>query len=291
MWPAAFSNGKRVLEVCVHRRNPKAIRSSEGQTFQIEIYTDIKQTECVSFPLRVRRNINNPRESTFLQPISKWLQHCNEQHSGCWSGEVALPSRVLDVGITPESDDQIRLYATEGETVPYACLSYCWGKALPLRTTQKTYQNRKSGILFHNLPRTLQNAVTVARALGIKYIWVDALCIIQDSQEDWETQSSNMAAIYKNAYIVIATDISEDCNRRFLPRRSAGQSERILTNVTESDNSTCIIYGRRTRGHRDPLKCRESYSENSIRPLGERAWALQEEVLASRTIHFADTEL
>ncbi len=73
-----------------------------------------------------------------------------------------------------ESDDSISLYVSRGETASYACLSYCWGDALPLRTTQSAYRDRQDGIMFHHLPRTLQDAVIVTRALGIKYLWIDA---------------------------------------------------------------------------------------------------------------------
>ena len=124
-----------------------------------------------------------------------------------------------------------------------------------------------------------------------------------------------MAAIYKNAHVVIAADISTDCNSGFLPRQSRAEDalERILAKVTDSNNGTrCVIYGRKLREHKDALRSRvsetigfvedELYWEGEMihrkdvtrgftRPLAERAWTLQEEVIASRTIHFAHDKM
>ncbi|KAK3305979.1 heterokaryon incompatibility protein-domain-containing protein [Chaetomium strumarium] len=297
LWPIAYRQEERqTLEVSVHTLHPKRrnwwYSESHGQTTSIVIYTDIEGRECTIIPIPIRRSTCNPRELTFLRPISRWLQVCTQDHSGCWSEGVPLPARVLDVSVATDSDDRVSLYASRGETGVYASLSYCWGDALPLRTTQSTYRDRQNGISFHQLPRTLQDAVTVTRALGIKYLWIDALCIVQDSQEDWEIQSSNMAAIYKNAYVVIAADIAKDCNSGFLPRKSQQTSERVLAKVaSSSDDSECVIYGRVLRKHGGAESSSGGFSAESIRPLGERAWTLQEEVLASRIIHFAHDEL
>ncbi|KAF2827045.1 hypothetical protein CC86DRAFT_291575, partial [Ophiobolus disseminans] len=129
------------------------------------------------------------------------------------------------------------------------------------------------------LPKALQDAVVVTRGLGIRYLWIDVLCIIQDSPDDWQVESSNMAAIYSNAYIVISADFSADCHARFLPRKSRNGSpgERALVKVTEPNDSTFIVYRRPQHGHPHPL-------DSSM-------FTLQEEVLASRIVHFAESEL
>ena len=100
-----------------------------------------------------------------------------------------------------------------------------------------------------------------------------------------------MAAIYRNAYIVIAADVSKDCDTRFLPRMLRLQREKALVEFTEPDGSSFVIFGHSddNRGHPQLLKARGLFK--GLRPLGERAWALQEEVLASRIVHFTSHEL
>jgi hypothetical protein len=89
---------------------------------------------------------------------------------------------------------------TDKEPQPYLALSYCWGpKAPSLKTTKSNYAHLKSSISYHTMPKAYQDTVRVARALGVKYIWIDALCIIQDDISDWETESKMMAEIFENA--------------------------------------------------------------------------------------------
>jgi hypothetical protein len=78
----------------------------------------------------------------------------------------------------------------------YIALSYCWGTAQHFTTTSANLARMKERIHWDELPQTIKDAVTITRALGIQYLWVDALCIIQDSQEDWEAESKKMADVY-----------------------------------------------------------------------------------------------
>jgi hypothetical protein len=86
---------------------------------------------------------------------------------------------------------------------------------LPLTTTLATLAEQKKGILYGQLPKTFQDAIAIVRQLHMQYFWIDALCIIQDSEEDWETESSRMADIYRKSYLAIAaasaTNSREGC--------------------------------------------------------------------------------
>lgn len=73
---------------------------------------------------------------------------------------------------------------------------------------------------FDDLPKTFQDAITVCVALDIEYVWIDALCIIQDSAEDWAVQGSKMAQIYSNCAITIGPDIAANTRAGFLKMRS-----------------------------------------------------------------------
>src|ERR1700728_2692842 len=85
-----------------------------------------------------------------------------------------------------------------------AALSYCWGTDKVLKTTRNSLDQFTKEIDLVVLPRTFQDAVTVARKLSIQYLWNNSLCILQDSTEDWETESAKMGYYYERAFITIA---------------------------------------------------------------------------------------
>jgi Heterokaryon incompatibility protein (HET) len=83
----------------------------------------------------------------------------------------------------------------------YAALSYRWGKDVSFTTTKATLDSRKTSMALSDMPKLFQDAIQVLRCLNIKYLWIDALCIIQDSKEDWERESSRMLQVYEDCGI------------------------------------------------------------------------------------------
>jgi len=86
----------------------------------------------------------------------------------------------------------------------YIALSHCWGPNQIITTTKATLQSRKAGIDLSMLSQVFRDAILVARRLHIRYLWIDSLCIIQDDEKDWQTESAKMASIYKDALLTIA---------------------------------------------------------------------------------------
>jgi len=138
----------------------------------------------------------------------------------------------LDVspgGVTLSLQD-IRLVETAGLQnvdvsqpcgIRYVALSYCWGSPRPrILTTTSNLESQHKGIRFQELPKCLQDAVTVARGLEIRYLWIDALCIIQDDDNDWSREAGTMSEVYQNAYVTIAAAASESFDEGFLNTRS-----------------------------------------------------------------------
>ncbi|KAK5659383.1 hypothetical protein OQA88_1476 [Cercophora sp. LCS_1] len=117
--------------------------------------------------------------------IRDWIDDCTATHSGCHQEpDTELPTRVLDVGGEQFSDVRLCIPRDHGVSVGrYAALSYCWGTVPCLKTTTDTLSAHAQNIPFHALPGTIQDAVRIARTLGLPYLWVDALCIIQGSDE------------------------------------------------------------------------------------------------------------
>lgn len=129
-----------------------------------------------------------------------------------------------------------RLHISNGEYGPYIALSYCWGSTNPAVTTRHNLKERVKEIPFSDLPRTVHDAITVTRRLGIRFLWVDVLCIAQDSinGEDWVHESSRMADIYGNAYLTIVD----------LPRAEAGTKNIIIQSSMDNFCLSRRIYSR-----------------------------------------------
>jgi len=127
------------------------------------------------------------------------------------------------------------LQTSRGQRGRYAALSYCWGDSLPLETTTTNLQAHESAIGFEKLPQTLQDAVMVVRYLGIRYVWIDCLCILQDSKADWEREAARMADIYSNAYLTLAASRAKHCGEGFLGTRNIDPSLRAC--IEDEDGS------------------------------------------------------
>jgi hypothetical protein len=122
--------------------------------------------------------------------INDWITECTEEGSDylCNTFETSeLPKRVVDVGI---DDNTVRLVEPIGETDTYIRLSHCWGLEQIITTTGATIDYRKGGIVWSDLSQTFQDAIILTWRLGFRYIWIDSLCIIQDSAEDWQIESA-----------------------------------------------------------------------------------------------------
>ncbi|KAH7410686.1 heterokaryon incompatibility protein-domain-containing protein [Cadophora sp. MPI-SDFR-AT-0126] len=254
---------------------------------EILLYTQFGQPRC-SWPIvGAGRELARCRRSTYLSVVSEWLRSCHEDHDDCPKGDTPLPTRVLEVGDI--GSDWCRLRISDGRVSSYAALSHCWGGAVSARTTGENLKDRQSSISFDELPKTFQDAVTVTRDLGLHYLWIDALCIVQDDQSDWEQESGKMTDVYQNAYVVIGADMSVDSNGGFLDLlrerdRKSGAPVAFIADEGVTVHARADIF------HRNPCP----FFNNGRwvgQPLARRAWTLQEQILATRMIHFTDDEL
>ncbi|KAF2183944.1 HET-domain-containing protein [Zopfia rhizophila CBS 207.26] len=190
-----------------------------------------------------------------------------------------LPTRVLD--LEPSSDADICLYESQGEKAPYACLSHCWGGFQPLKTTldPNTLSKFQREICWTDLPKTFQDAVAFARRLSIRYLWIDSLCIIQDNDDDWKTQSALMAEIYQNSLVTLAASASRGPNDGLFHNAKPTYISRELSSITQQPNHY-FIYARSRLLHQKVLL-----------PLMGRGWVFQERLLSPRFLHFGRDEL
>ena len=103
--------------------------------------------------------------------------------------------------------------------VKYVALSHCWGKIPILTTTSNNLSVHLDGVPFEALPRNFQDAAVITCTMGMEYLWIDSLCILQDSKEDWERESAMMGQVYQNASFTIEADSSTNAHEGILHER------------------------------------------------------------------------
>lgn len=208
--------------------------------------------------------------------VNQLMNECTHHHPQCEAPRiVSLPTRILDV--KADSDSLIFPLESNGRQGKYATLSYCWGGPQKTGATEGNWEELTRGILVSTLPKTIQDAVTITRKLGLQYLWIDALCIKQNSKEDWDLESSRMASIYGNAAITIAAAGGSDSDAGCFTQGNSTNNQEIDTFEMKLPNgnigSVCIsVQG-------DYLPSQD--------PLNGRAWALQERLLSPRLLVYS----
>ncbi|PVH81483.1 HET-domain-containing protein [Cadophora sp. DSE1049] len=218
-----------------------------------------------------------------------WLEQCWLNHHECPSPNLTtnswpkLPDRVIDLAhyhFPPDAkSSKISVVDTETLTGGYVALSYRWPENVDESCvlSRSTLSRFSGGILASDIVTEIQDACTLTKGLGIRYLWVDALCIIQGSGGDWHVQAEKMASIYKNAVLTI-TEVDHT------PLSVAAEQKHLLLNDTELAASTRPF----DSSNPESIYLWLSESGNFVsRPDGEldtRGWAYQEQLLSSRII-------
>lgn len=248
--------------------------------------------------------ITNANSAKFVQPsacrtdshssldqVRAWLDNCFRRHGPCHDSkmEIApyrrLPTRLIDTGIL-EEDWSIRLVdgSQLNEKTQYIALSHCWGGRCPITLTKQTASLFARHIEASTLPKTFSDVTWLARELGIRYLWIDALCILQDSEEDWRIESSRMLEVYSFAALTVAATASQNAHEGLFFTRSclAISPSRIGIDWEGRPGRTLVVYHPKTLS-------RSSMVETA--PLSQRAWALQERLLSQRVLHCSRDQL
>ncbi|KAF9775389.1 hypothetical protein IL306_006506 [Fusarium sp. DS 682] len=153
---------------------------------------------------------------SYITLTRDFLERCTKSHPVCeFEGTYEMPTRVVDVG---NEGDRPRLVVTGPDMKEkYLALSYCWGPATDTFTlNHHTMEGMLKGIDESRLVAAHRDTIAVSRQLGIRYIWIDALCIIQGDKEDWECESKLMARVYGNATLTITAGRSGDARNSFI---------------------------------------------------------------------------
>ena len=221
----------------------------------------------------------DPLSISSIARMKHWVARCDSNDANCKVQETALPTRVLDV----KDSQKLRLCETGGRLGAYTALSHCWG--LPNKTfltTHETIADMKAGFTIEHAPATFRDAISITRCLGIRYLWIDSLCIIQRDTADWSNEAARMGSVYANAYLTIAAANAKDDNDGFVQLRSdALTSLRIIS----STGNSAQVY---LQTQHDGINVKAHNVED---PLDTRGWALQEQRLSRRSLRFGSTEM
>ncbi|KAF8851777.1 HET-domain-containing protein [Acephala macrosclerotiorum] len=255
--------------------------SLQAPRLDIEIYSP-KGFPLAWQNLPILKDINpDPASDESFDLVKSLLVNCNEKHDLCKRSSPFLPKRVLDVEHSP---NVIKLVETEPNSMePYVALSYCWGPNPNFTTTLSSLDERKFGIEILSLPKALRDAVTWTRRLGVRYLWIDALCIIQDSKEDWEIESAKMASIYEQAYVTVCGASSPACDQPFLVKRDRSS----LTVECLNDNGQPTI----VKARKLPRTGLHDWSGGLPDVWDMRSWTMQEKILSTRLVSYSGEEI
>lgn len=220
--------------------------------------------------------------------IERWLNRCLQGHPTCdYQHDEAkfIPSRLLELHTISFEKKMFRVVERQ-QIQPeerYITLSHCWGSTPSnpnLILLKDTFQSLGEYQPLSVLPKTFRDAFTIIERLRIRYIWIDRLCILQDSAEDWQRESAAMGQVYRNAFLGIsALSSSNDAGGCFFSRDSAKVAPSIV-NIRVDDSSDPKPF--RFRGEKGWPLPRKFKQE----PLPKRGWILQERLLCPRVLHF-----
>jgi len=172
----------------------------------------------------------NARSVETLKLAKQWVDSCSGDHQECrlFEGdqEPLLPTRLID--ISDYEHGTARLISSDGRRGKWVAISHRWGNKPVFTLCQSNIKTLKRGIAITTLPATFKDAITITKHIGIQYLWIDSLCILQDSPIDWQTEAAKMPEIYQNAYLTIGSAATGDPNGGILVERAwASRSQGI----------------------------------------------------------------
>ncbi|KAI0490385.1 hypothetical protein F4859DRAFT_520201 [Xylaria cf. heliscus] len=261
------------------RQNGSVVGICDGPDL-LSIYADIDHNNFQGAPLGLPKLPDHGSREQFLI-LKEWIRVCDSTHEICrrWdtdeSGQKlvsAMPTRLVDLG------NPLRLVESGGlKPSPYVALSHCWGKTETLCTTSKSITEFMKSIDFRSLPETFRNAIQVTRGIGIQYLWIDSLCIIQDDQQDWEHESHQMEHVFSLAYCTIGASSSRSSVQGFFPNRYP----RPCVQLEIPGIGRLYVCHNIDNFNRDV----------DLGDLNSRGWVLQERALSRRTIFYTTTQV
>ncbi|KAL1601512.1 hypothetical protein SLS60_006427 [Paraconiothyrium brasiliense] len=220
------------------------------------------------------------------QTIKSWINECDSNHPNC-AGRADrgfIPTRLLDLN---QHEDRVVLVDSRATNIrnQYTTLSYCWGRSRNLTLLAENIdQFMHEGVAISSLALTIQDAIKATRMLGVQYIWVDALCILQGSAGDFQFEVSLMLQVYRSSFVNLAASDSTDARDGIFRDRDG---KRLFDAECQGRPNSKIFGNGIWR-----IVPRALWEEQILQAqLNTRGWVFQERLLSPRIIHFSRNQV
>ncbi|RTE82737.1 hypothetical protein BHE90_002732 [Fusarium euwallaceae] len=239
--------------------------------WRFQLWRDTDQNDTISYHLPAM-SIEDP---ALTKLATAWIETCSREHKECLVLDPAYrPTRLINI----VDADHVRLIISNKEpSAPYVAFSHCWGKVQNIKLLDGNINQFQAGLLLEQLPNTYQEAIRLCLGLGFYYIWIDSLCIIQDSAEDWEREAKHMKLVYEHSIFNLCSATASDSSGRSFIRRRPNLlvPERVVFKGTTFQ----LIYDN------------HFYEDITFCTLRSRAWVYQEWYLSKRSLILGSRQL
>lgn len=230
-----------------------------------------------------------PQNPNDVRVAQAWLSQCQESHTKCRrvdgsQSQRDRPLRLVNVG-TRDEPEILRLEEGQNCSGDYLTLSYRWGDPSSItQTTKETISQYKDGIPLDSLSRIFRDAIEFTRLIGVKYIWIDSLCIIQDDLEEKAREVQRMAQIFEGSLATLSASVATSGDSALLTERQRFNIIEVTKFKSDARNWEQQLYVT------DQIL--SDFSDDVLNGiLGSRAWCFQERLLAPRLLHFGRDQL
>jgi hypothetical protein len=224
---------------------------------------------------------------------AKWVEHCETTHLKCRvikDSPIWRPTRLIHIG-RRDSSSNPRLCLSDDIpfNVRYITLSHRWGQSVIFKLVESDLDTFRRALPLERLTNVSRDAMEFARHLDVEYIWIDFLCIIQDSHSDWVRESAMMGEIYKNSWFNISATGFPDGNFSLYVQRNPATLQPRKFNLSFCDGDDRMP----PQVWNGNYYCMEEFWQADITEAhaNTRGWILQERLLAPRILHFSSRQI
>ncbi|KAI8663362.1 HET domain-containing protein [Fusarium keratoplasticum] len=214
-------------------------------------------------------------DPAFIKLATTWVETCSREHEECLVlHQTYRPTRLIHI----VDAGHVRLTTSNKEaSAPYVAFSHCWGKVQTIKLLESNVREFRAGLPLAQLPNTYQEAIRLCREIGLHYIWIDSLCIIQDSAEDWAREAKDMKLVYGHTFFNLCSATASDSSGRSFIRRKPKLL--VPENIAFNGTTFQLIYDN------------QFYENVAYCTLRSRAWVYQEWYLSKRSLILGSRQL